>query len=256
MRKHKQNISLALFFSALTSCNKEPKLPKTFVACAYDITDSIVSVPNASNILRLYNFAAHKNEAATFYLLPITDHKINTAYAYHLGTTDETEMNNVQHQPNYRDACINRLCRSVNYSITTTNSEFEKSGPANQSECYYTICRLLQQVAESKCENRYLLIYSNLFENNRTFSVFNSGDKAKLFKDPNCIWGKLVKIAPLPESLHGIKIFIVYTSNNQGDEATFLQMFAMYKSNLERLGAKVEYVSSDNEIFSFYEKQN
>lgn len=106
------------------------------------------------------------------------------------------------------------------------------------SSIYNHIARELTQLTQIKAQRKILLIYSDLMENQKDFSFYNSRTFNLLQTNPNEIQQLLEKNGTLSR-LDGIEIYMVYEPVNSEKDRAFGIVSEFYRNLLESKGAKV-----------------
>lgn len=251
--KKTNNASLALFFSTVMACSKIDTKLDIATGYVYDMTDTLKSKPNPTNVLRLYGFEADPDETIEFRMVPITDYKLVGCSYYRLSSSTESKAFG-NHDPHYRENNIRRFCTSVTKSFEEYDSAFDAKGAQTNSECYSSICDQLTWLASLKAERKYLFIYSNLCENNSEYSCFTQKGFETLTKNPTKVWETISKQKALPANLAGCEVVFIFTPSTQMEELLFMAFYELYHDELTKRGARVSFCASDAELKGKYER--
>jgi len=102
---------------------------------------------------------------------------------------------------------------------------------------YRTVAKQLNVLSSSKATNRYLLLYSDLMENDE-ISFYNSITVTLLRTHPAVIQQQLVKGVSL-HNLSGIQVWLLYDPASFEENNIYIAIANMYKQLLESKGAIV-----------------
>jgi hypothetical protein len=119
----------------------------------------------------------------------------------------------------------------------------------SESQIFRAVCRELTYLAQKDDQSvKRLVVFSNLFENTRVFSVFRSADQRKL-KDPESLALFFAETYHVPERLDGITIEIRYQPTLE-TEALHDRMIELYREVFEVRGCTlinhVEHITNIN----------
>lgn len=112
------------------------------------------------------------------------------------------------------------------------------------SSVYVPVARELRKLAQSKSQERILVVYSDLIENN-DFLTFLDTNKSRrlrqlraLNKNPKKFEKLLQEEMPLPNDLQGITVYIIHNPDT-ATERYFKPLLALYEKMLSKRGAVV-----------------
>jgi hypothetical protein len=211
----------------------------TFVSLVVDRTDSFKSNPIPDPILELYHCDAMPDAECLFRFCTISDKRLTPIKQYHLPTIQESDRANKKDDPQFRNKMILAFYEEVRETINDFNIQKKKA--LGNSECYITITQELKYLAQSKCQNKILIVFSDLMEN----ASLNSY-KSELYNTKS-ISNKLLKLNSIPENLKGVVVYFVYEPYNRLIEEKYLLMTQAYKLILEPKGAKVIIQASNTD---------
>jgi hypothetical protein len=106
------------------------------------------------------------------------------------------------------------------------------------SVIYRTVADELNNLSQSKDQNRICIIYSDLIESSKDFWGYSPAGSAEVKNDPQAVINHLQKIEPL-DSLQGIVIYVVFKPASYANELQFNSFMNMYRTMWEAKGAKV-----------------
>ena len=201
----------------------------TEVTLLRDITDPVMSAPSSNEIFSLFDFSnKEKWNGAVFRFLDITDVSLNSVSQISIPPENKWLSNEPE-----RDRQIRKFEDSLNSIVSNT----ENVGKMHSS-VYIPLSRELARLSQSKSQERILIVYSDLMENNPGLSFYRSNEFSILENNPDSIRKTFERWQPLPP-LSGIEIDIVYHPKDVSTDAAFKVVSAFYKNMLEQKGARV-----------------
>jgi hypothetical protein len=108
------------------------------------------------------------------------------------------------------------------------------------------IARALDGLSQSKSERRALLLYTDLAENS-TLNLCSSYGSIWTLKDTAMIAKRLMELTPLPATLTGIEVYLLYRPKSREDDQRYDVLSRAYQNLLTARGARVT-VSASNDI--------
>lgn len=236
--KHILVLIVVCLFSA---CYKsEPAIThSTDITVVHDITDQFQEQPDEHAILKLYDFANDKNQAARFRYVLITDRNLNAVAGSSIDDGSVTEKLNVEDEVNYRERLIYSFYNTVRNTMQTFKKEFSMPTPLPNSECFSTIATEICKLAESKSSQRILVVFSDLAENSSLFNCYSAKDRQLLSSNPKKVAKRLLQGIKLPDNLQGITIYFVFRPPDRESDILFGRMVSIYKQLLHERGARV-----------------
>lgn len=203
-----------------------------------DKTDTLLSKPVASAILRESNLYSNPNNAYSFSITSISALEHAPIYTVSIGDKKTTDVYNESFIPDFRNIALQQFIKQV---IDTTVYCMRDSSirDFNESTCFFTIANALQSKDFQKPDNNYLYVYSDLFEHSDLFNIYthaNSSvvDIVTLFEATNL----------LPRKLTNTKVFFIYQPKNVIDDKRYATMFLAYKIMLEKRGAEIRQMAN------------
>jgi hypothetical protein len=221
-------LSTAVF---ITACMTTPRVTNTAVITLRDVTEPFLIQPKADEILRLYGFDKSEWNGGTFGYSEITQVSFNQTEQVKIETENEWLSNRFQ-----RDQKVNQFQKGVKDILT--NGEQTKVG-RNNSSVYFTIATKLNELSQSKAENKYLLVYSDLMENEPGLSFYRKSSLSELNDNSDSLKVVLENQLKL-QSLQGITIYLLYEPSDPMKDEQYKIVSKFYKDLLESKGARVE----------------
>jgi hypothetical protein len=245
---------LSIIFPLLfiTACNKRCVAPVTHsvhVTVIDDLTDTFALHPSPAPIIAAYNFNVDPNQAATFRLTLLTDKLLNPVQDISVSDGITTEKQNVNEDIEYRERLVYSFLGSVRKAVTDFHEQYAPAGGTlKHSECFATISAELEYLANDNSFQRYLIIFSDLAENNDDFSCYTRKGQKLLASNTNKVAKLLQKRHPLPASLAGVTVFFVYQPRTHEEDKRFALMVGIYTKLLRARGARV-VIQANNSNF-------
>jgi hypothetical protein len=226
--------SLALLFICCHTQNEQdpPVSHSTAVTAIGDVTDPKQLWIRSVSILPLYNFTQYPNAEAWFNLTAISDKQINPSFRYHLPTAQEAEQYNAYGDEQYRTKTIIQYYSQIRQAIDTFYRIFDTTASLNNSECFSVIATELTRLQHLPAERKFLLVYSDLMERSVVDAYSNS--------TPQEISNRLLQYFPIPDSLTGIKVWIIYQPGTRSEDQQVNRMIQVYQQIIEARGGTLE----------------
>lgn len=243
-------VKAIILSTLLYSCHKGETTtePTKNISAVIDITDNDAIFPESKSVIKLFGFDTVRGGEAWFRISTVTDRLLNPAIEHHLPDSKETEKNNIQDDPNYRDKLIISFQAAIRKTIASFNSTNKKDTTLSNSECFATICNELQLMKKRGAKDNILLVYSNLYENSDFFNSYTK-ENIKIIMDST---EKVVNIfnetGLLPNSLNGYTIYFIYQPGSREGDKKYMAMVEVYKLLLEPRGAKI-VVQATNDLY-------
>lgn len=242
----KNIIVLLLSCIFIYACQKKQEVNhSTQINTVSDITDRQLLLPDASAILKLYEFDRDENKEAYFRISTISDKILNPAIELKLPNNTVSEHKNDLDDPNYREKILAGYTSRIQKAISDFDAKRHKDSSLGKSECFATIAGEIQQMQKKIFEKNIMLIYSDLQENSDLFNCYSKTDQALLHSNPDKVVSLFNNLHLLPDQLKGFKIFFIYQPKNREDDQRFVAMAGIYQKLLEARGATVK-VQADN----------
>lgn len=234
---------LGSFCILLYACSDTTQPLTVTVSVLRDRTDSnFILKPNAEAILKLFDLEGHKENSARFRYTEITDQILGASIDIELPNAVATEKQNKHQIPLFREQAIVSFYDTVRNVIKSSN-DLSDTMTLQQSACFEKIASELTVLKESN-DKSILLVYSNLFQNTSSFSVYNKRVQQELFTHPEHIIRQLSVTSLLPDTLQNITVVFLYQPRRD-EEKLYMQMAKIYTSLLQEKGATVLLQSSN-----------
>ena len=208
----------------------------TIVDVFRDITDIHISQPKFKDITSFYNLDNNQWEGATFRFVDITEVSFNRIYKANLESDLRWFSNEFERKSKVKKFYA-EISRILNTSTKATIGK-------DNSSIYIPIANQLNFLHKNLYNNKIMLIYSDLMENNSTGMSFYDSQKLNLIKsNPESVIKYFESLVPLYD-LKGIKIYIIFQPNNIEQDEQFKIMSGFYKKLFEDKGAEVKVVAN------------
>lgn len=247
MKKQTAILLITIAIASVLSCNKKEKAtPKSIaVSVIVDITDSIALYPNADAVLRSYQFDKDKNTKALCRVCLITDKQLNAIEDYHLDDGVTTERDNKFDDPQHRQKLILLYYQTIRKALSDFTAIHSKDSALKHSECFKTIAGELSEMKRKHADKNTLLVFSDISENSDLFSSYTKKGKDLLFNHPEKLIAIFEQTKLLPDDLKGFNIFFVFQPKSRDEDKVYVAMSNIYKSLLEKRGARVTVQASN-----------
>ncbi len=223
-------ISLAILVGCQT-----PQSSEVEVSILIDITSSTNNEEidvTTNDILKFFDFHKNPYNYGKF--------RISTLTEAHLSKIKQIQLPQVVSMDNYNKYSRENEIKKFNEEVNTLLDEVKNLDKGKQaSSLFIPISKELERLAHSDANTKVLVCFTDLFENSSAmFSVYSEKEMQHLFQNPEKLTELLSINAPLPENLHGIKVFLIYNPDIDTD-IRFLAISQWYKRLLETKGAEV-----------------
>lgn len=226
----------------LTGCKRlEKLLPKDdtiAVSIIGDHTDNLLKNPDAKEILKIYHLA--------------DDEKLYSGVSMRYRTISDVALTPVQTLAVPAISPIlaenTERVREMKTFKDNLRQIFESSQknnikPMSRSCIYKAVVSEANALAKSAASEKYLIIYSDLLDNDGTLNFYNPIIRDAVQRNPKSIIQSLSKVMKL-ESLKGVKCLIIFQSSSERQENDFQISSAFYRELLTSAGAECEIVPS------------
>ncbi len=224
-------ISLLVGTLFLASCSEMETPITTEIVVIYDITDSLLSEPDADEIISRFGLNANTSNGAEFRFVMISDVSYTRIESAHLEpVTDKWSSNDFQ-----RGKIIQKFEEKIRNILTNA---MQDSVGKKYSSVYVPLATHLNQLSKSTSENRILFVYSDLMEHQKEISFYDKKTFNLLKHDPEKIETQLDSQMPLGR-LDGIDIHFLYQPLNAEQDNQYRVVSEFYKNLFEEFGASV-----------------
>lgn len=202
----------------------------TEVLVLRDITETHLAQPIAQDIQGLFVLESDKWNGAIFRFADITDVSYNRTHETHLDVENQWLGNEFE-----RKEKVKKFYSAITQILT--DAEKENTGKSH-SAIYLPVASILNELAQSKSEKRFLLIYSDLMENENAFSFYRKKLMNLLKTNPDSVKKYFEAQLPL-QNLNGIQVYLLYQPSDSEKDEQYKIVSGFYKKLLESKGAKV-----------------
>lgn len=226
------------FAILVASCDK-PKHKTHDATLFIDVTEPLRAWPVADEITGLFGLEADNMQRVTVTVSELNDVTYNQQKVFSLeqGGTVFTTNRFV------RTREVETFTASVSEYLDSLSRDTAIGRP--KSSLYIPLAMQLNRLAESKADNRVLLIYSDLMENSSLLSFYSPQIIAQLQYEPNTVMATLKRIAPIGD-LTGVRVFIIFQPADPAADDTFRLVSGFFRSYLEQHGATVSISANLN----------
>ena len=228
----------------LGSCTKNSQDQDTFITVLKDVTDNLTLKPNSNAILGIYNLKDHKQAAAGFRYCEVTNMVLNPTIDLILPGGSVTEQNNKNSEPLFRERAILNFYDSIRKVMAVSGLRPLTTLP--NSMCFEAVAAELTLLTKNNYQRKFLLCYSNLFQNSSLFNAYNTKVQKEISDHPAAIAQQLENTHLLPGRLTGIVVVFLYLPQTPRQDNLFAQMVTIYKMLLQPRGAIVRVQASNN----------
>lgn len=227
----KTTINLIGMLLVICSCqDKEPNLNTTGITVLVDRSDSFILTPPILDILNLSGIKNNIWEGMDLKFNTISDIDDDTsiflsfpAQSHLLSSTRPRKRN------------FDRFILQTEQSYKTINNY--GTSTRKNSSVYLTLIKSLNQLASSNYSRKYLIIASDLEEND-LINTYDSSTLEMVVKTPNLLLKQLESNMKIGD-LSGIKVYIYYKAPNRNSNLRFRLLSKFFKTFLEKHNAKV-----------------
>lgn len=226
-------IALAIaLLSLIGSCSDGcPKRDTIEIVIQVDLTEAQLAKPDADEIIRLYRLDTNKWNAASLTYGDLTDVSYNRYTSFVLAPGG----NRLTSSSFTRD----REVKTFEDSIRSFLSERAADTTGRpHSSIYLPLAAELTRLSQSDATRKMLLVYSDLMQNDPSFSFYDQHTMATLKNDPQSITAMLEAKTALPD-LAGIDVYLIFQPADAAQDETFQLVSGFYKALLESHNATV-----------------
>lgn len=220
-------ISISIF---IASCVAN-KPTTTEIVMFTDLTGVHLAEPDAKELIRLYDFEDNKWSGGIFRSSVITNVSFNQADQISIEPGNEWSSS----FPLKRSENINQFQKSIEDIITKNRQSLIGK---NNSSIYFPIVKELNRLSQSQSNRKYLLIFSDLMENDPKFSFYKPNKLKELRENPDSIKNALENEISL-ESLSGITIYLIYQPTDTAKDEQYKIVSKFFQQLFEGKGARV-----------------
>jgi hypothetical protein len=191
---------LAAQFALPTACAAQGPAYEKDIAIIVDVTDKMASFPTADEIMPKLGLNENPYQGIRITATTICDRDITEIKVLTLPAESKWTGNRTLRKEKIRrfSAELNKCLAAIRYG-----------GKRAYTIAYRTIARQANRLAASTAATRWLLVYSDLNENDGNLNFYDPGTLSRLQKEPQGIATQLDADAPL-KSLKGLQVWLVY----------------------------------------------
>jgi len=210
-------------------CELQQSHHTTNMSIVFDRTDSIRSYPTTQILLSPFDLMHDKFQGIHLVFTTISDKDLNGRTVIDLKPQNELTSNIVE-----RDADIKRFTIQVQRALDS----FRDASTCGHSIVFRTIAREANSLAALKADNKYLVVYSDLYEANDSVNFYHQNIQQQIRQHPDRIAAQLERSLPLQRTA-GVALWLLYEPKSFADNNAFMQVATMYKHLFEAHGAQV-----------------
>lgn len=211
---------------AWLGCNTQVQEPITDFTIIIDRTDGKADIPTADYVVQVLGLKREIFAGARVTVTSISDKDLNERSVIDIAPKSKWTSNVVE-----RDGEM----RTFESHLQNALDKAKIIAPCGKTIAYRTIAREANALAASHAGKKYLLVHSNLYENNGEINLYQSD----FMRKSNVLAERLAKTLPL-DNLKGIKIFLLYDPVSFSDNKRYMWIATMYQNLLEKNGAEVK----------------
>jgi hypothetical protein len=223
-------ITLLLAVCLWAGCDRQPQQnTNTEITVILDRTDSLRNYPTATDLLHPLALQHDKWQGVRITLTSISDKDLNNRVVLQLPHQSEWSGNIVE-----RGAAIQYFTKTVQHSLDSMRN----APTCTHSIVYRIIAREANSLAISPATNRYLLVYSNLYENSAGLNFYSPPFMRELKQAPDKVEQRMLKSTPLG-SMANVQLYLLYNPASFADNNMFMPIAGMYRHLFESHRARV-----------------
>ena len=207
-----------------------PKQSTTEVSVLRDITSPQLAEPQAGTILPLFNLSSNAWDGAQFRFADISSVSYTPVKEASISVANQWLSNELE-----RNKEVGQFNSDVENILTDAQKE---NVDRWHSSIYAPIARELNRLVQSPAQNRILIVYSDLMENNYDFSFYCPKGFSLLQSNPGVIEKYFEKEVPLSQ-LNGIQVYFIYQPTGTVSDWQYNFVSQFYRNLLEKKGATV-----------------
>lgn len=207
-----------------------PKSNSIEVSVLRDVTDSELAKPDIHDLYTLFELEDDKWNGGKFRFANLSDISLNYTSEIELQPEQALFSNEIE-----REAKLETFRTGIESILSKAG---EDSIGRTHSSVYEPIARELEQLSKSKSGKRILIVFSDLLENKRDFSMYRNQNPAGEKPDADLVLREFTIRHPLP-SLTGIVVYFIFQPANERQDEAFQNMSGIYQKLLGEKGATV-----------------
>jgi len=193
-----------------------------------DVTDTLLSAPQADEIFPRYDLTENKWNGAIFRFVDLSEVSFNRVTELNLATANEWLSNEPERE---------KQIRNFKNNMAEILSRKETIGRTHSS-VYLPVARELNRLSQNKSDKKILLIYSDLMENTPEISFYAPQTFRLLQSNPDSVKKLFEKMQTL-HPLSGIEVHFIFQPKDITQDTEFKIVSEFYRRMLEEKGAQV-----------------
>lgn len=214
-------------------CSPSESAQNIEVAIVIDKTNQMPAFPDAKEIVSQLGLTANPWPGIKITATYASDRDINDVMEVTLDAENQWSGN-----LDLRKAQIKLLTRQLQQCLDS----MRYAGACPHSIVYRAIARQANRLADSNTAQRYLLVYSDLVENDINLNFYNPQTLARLKASPGSI-EKQLTAELLLKSLKGLQVWFIYSPASFAQNNSYM-LIADYYSRLFSVHGAIPHVAS------------
>ncbi len=210
----------------------------TEIVVLWDITEPHQPIPEAEEILALYNLSTDPASGAIFKFSFISDIRLNEETIFELPASAQNALTNQFDREREIELFQNSVTNFLDSLAMDTIGK-------NQSALYVPIANALNDLATSNSNKKIALLFTDLRENTSLLSFYNKQTLALMQTDTAQVAAMFEKQEPLNQ-LDQIEIRILFSPRDIADDASFAIVSRFYRGFFSSKGATVSVSANLN----------
>lgn len=220
---------IPLFIALLpySSCTETTSVFDIEMAIVVDKTDRMSIYPTADEIISQLELKDNPWQGVRITATYISDRDVNDVTVLQLDAENEWSGNMM-----IRKAKIKHFVKGLQECL----SAMKYSGTCPYSIVYRTVARQANRLAASNSNKKFLLIYSDLYENTADMSFYDPKIITRLQQHPQSIEAQFEATVPLG-SLSGLNVWLIYNPANYRENSAYMAIANFYQRLFTEHGA-------------------
>lgn len=225
--------------TVLYGCNTNEELQKGDCnVLLFDLTDSMTSVKefDVAKIKSFFTLNSDLNSSAYCAIAGITDMRYNPVSEYSIESKNPYEANSLERR-RVKDTFFNSIL------IASNKLKSSKIGKSKSYVCY-AISHAVELLNKcQQCNQKRIIVISDMMENTNVFSVFDKKQSKILASKPTQLYPLLDKKYPIINA-ENIELFIIHQPKNQKKDEMYYKVSAFFRDYYESKGLRVHIETS------------
>jgi hypothetical protein len=229
------NNYLWLMMSISLGCGTDPTLIDKAITIAIDRTDPLLLYPNAEAISAQLGLKQDMWQGIEVMVIFMQDTDSGESKRITLARESKWTGNTT-----IRKAKVEQFKKELGVAL----APIKRSGSLGHSIIYRNIAKGLTALAACQATKKYLLVYSDLMENDQ-LNFYKPYTIDRIRKDPDSVRQRLEQIAAIPD-LSGIQVWLLYQLPSYEANNSYRDVAHFYTQLLEAKGAVLHIENTFN----------